>query len=194
MNTNEDYKILEGIVSGNEVIIITFYKKNLPYIRQYILQNSGNEEDAEDVFQDALIFVYQKLKTDSLELHSSLRTYFYGICKNIWRNRLRKNKKMSTIDQFPEDIGISNSTVIEDIEYKEREYVYRRHFLKLSGACREVLSLLFEGKSMKEIARITGYSEGYTRKKKFKCKRCLIKMIEKDPTYQELQLNPEKEL
>ncbi|MBG6130474.1 RNA polymerase sigma factor (sigma-70 family) [Aquimarina sp. EL_43] len=194
MNTTEDHKILEGIVTGNEVVITTFYRKNLPYIRQYILQNSGNEEDAEDVFQDALILVYQKLKTDSLELHSSLRTYFYGICKNMWRNRLRKNKKMIITEKLPEDAEIITPTVIQDIEYKEREHIYRRHFLKLSDTCREVLSLLFQGNSMKDIAHITGYSEGYTRKKKFECKRYLIEMIEKDHAFQELQLNPEKEL
>lgn len=194
MNTTEDHKILEGIVSGNEVIITTFYRNNLPYIRQYILQNSGNEEDVEDVFQDALILVYQKLKTDSLELHSSLRTYFYGVCKNIWRNRLRKNKKMVIAESLPEDIQIIDSDIIKEIERKEREHVYRKHFLNLSDTCREVLSLLFQGNSMKNIAHITGYSEGYTRKKKFECKRSLIEMIEKDHIYEELQLKPEKKL
>ncbi|WP_103865389.1 RNA polymerase sigma factor [Aquimarina sp. I32.4] len=193
MNTTEDQKILEGIVTGNEIILTEFYKKNLPYIQQYILSNSGNKEDVEDVFQDALVLIYEKLKTDSLELQSSLRTYFYGVCKNIWRNRLRKNKRLIITDNLSEDLEIIDTTIIEDIEFKDREHVYRKHFLKLSCSCRKVLSLLFEGKSMKEIAHVTGYSEGYSRKKKFECKRHLMEMIEKDPTYQELQLHPEND-
>ncbi len=192
MSNIEDRKFLEGIVSGDEVVIKAFYKKNLSYIRGYILKNSGNEADAEDVFQDALILIYQKLKSDSLELHSSLSTYFYGICKNIWRNRLRKNKKMIITEDVVHDEEGIHPEIIEEIAQKEREHVYRKHFLKLSNTCREVLGLLFQGNSMKEIAHITGYSKGYTRKKKFECKKSLIEMIEKDPAYKELQLTPEK--
>ena len=193
MSNTEERKILEGIVAGDKVVLTKFYKKNLPYIRHYILQNSGNKEDVEDVFQDAMVFIYQKLKAESLGLNASLNTYFYGVCKNIWRNRLRKNKKLVITEDIQEDTEISTPKVIEDIEQKEREHIYRKHFLNLSGTCREVLNLLFQGNSMREIALITGYSEGYTRKKKFECKRYLIEMIEKDPMYQELQLNPEKE-
>lgn len=191
-STIEEHKILEGIVTGDEVIITAFYKKNLPYIRKYILRNSGNEEDVEDVFQDAMIFIYQKLKTDSLELQSSIRTYFYGVCKNIWRNRARKNKNLVITEYLPEDIEIIGPTVLKDLECKEQEYVYHKHFLNLSDTCREVLCLIFKGMNMKEIAKITGYSEGYARKKKFECKQHLIEMIEKDPAYPELQGNPEK--
>ncbi len=192
MSNIEDRKFLEGILSGDEVIIKAFYKKNLSYISGYILKNSGNEADVEDVFQDALILIYQKLKSDSLELHSSLSTYFYGICRNIWRNRLRKNKKMVITEDVVHDEEGIPPEIIEEIAQKEREHVYRKHFLKLSNTCREVLGLLFQGNSMKEIAHITGYSEGYTRKKKFECKKSLIEMIEKDPAYKELQLTPEK--
>ncbi len=193
MSNTKDQKILEGIVAGDEVILKTFYKNNLRYVRGYILKNSGNEADVEDVFQDALVFLYQKLKTDTLELHSSLSTYFYGVCKNIWRNRLRKNRKMVIVDDISEDTEIENPSILKEIEDKEREHVYRKYFINLSGTCREVLTLLFEGNSMKEIAKTTGYSEGYTRKKKFECKKSLIEMIEKDPIYKELQLTPEKE-
>ncbi len=191
MNNPEDQKILEGIATGNEVIITAFYKNNLPYIRRYILQNSGREEDVEDVFQDALVLIYQKLKENSLELHSSLRTYFYGICKNIWRNRLRKNKKMVITEDDLNTQEIVDAVIIQDLEYRDREHVYRKHFLRLNNTCRELLKLLFLGNSMKDISNITGYSEGYARKKKFDCKKALLEMIEKDPMYQELKITSE---
>jgi RNA polymerase sigma factor (sigma-70 family) len=193
MSNTEERKILNGIATGNEAIITEFYKKYMPYIGRYIYQNSGNEEDVQDVFQDAIVLIYQKLKNGPLELNSSFKTYFYGVCKNIWRNRLRKNKKIIMTDNIHDDPKISNPSVIEDIENKEREHVYRKHFLSLHESCREVLNLLFQGKSMKEIAHITGYAEGYARRKKFDCKQYLIKMIENDPMYKEIQLNPEKE-
>ncbi len=192
MNTIEDQKILKGIAEGDEVVITTFYKKNMPYIRRYIVKNSGAEVDVEDVFQDALVFLYQKIKEGSIELHSSLSTYFYGVCKNIWRNRLRKNMKMVVTEDVLDETEVIDPEVIREITKKEQEHVYRKHFLNLTDTCKQVLNLLFQGNSMKEIADQTGYSEGYTRKKKFECKQHLLEMIEKDPMYRELKETIEK--
>ncbi|MBQ4821400.1 sigma-70 family RNA polymerase sigma factor [Aquimarina sp. MMG016] len=193
MNSTEDHKIIEGIVKGDEVIIKAFYKNNLQYIRSYVIKNSGNEEDVEDVFQDALVVLYQKFKYESVNMSASLRTYFYAICKNIWRNRLRKNSKILLDEEVIEASEPIDNEIIDSINNKEREHLYRKYFLMLDSACKEILNLVFEGNSMKKISTITGYSEGYTRKKKFNCKRSLIEMIEKDSLYQELVINPEKE-
>lgn len=186
MSTTHDQDILKGIVAGDERVIKAFYKDNHPYIRTYILKNSGNEADVEDVFQDGLVFLYQKLKTGDFELSSALSTYFYGVCKNIWRNRLRKNRKMVVTDTIAEDAEIIAPQVLQEIEVTEQQHVYRKYFLQLHDTCRQVLQLLFMGNSMRQIAEITGYSEGYTRKKKFECKKNLIEMIEQDAMYKEL--------
>ncbi|GAA4115797.1 hypothetical protein GCM10022393_16150 [Aquimarina addita] len=187
MSTTRERKIMEGIVTGDRQVIKEFYTNNYPYIRKYIIQNSGDETDAEDVFQDAIIMMYQKLKTGTLEVHSSLRTYFYAICKNIWRNRLRRNKKfVGSSDMVnAEEIDVS---LLEEIEQKEREQLYQRYFLKLSHTCRELLTMVFEGKTMREISDMTEYSSGYARKKKFDCKKSLMDMIEKDSAYHELTM------
>ncbi|WP_299435076.1 sigma-70 family RNA polymerase sigma factor [uncultured Aquimarina sp.] len=193
MSDLEDRKILEGIAAGDTAVIKTFYENNFNYIRSYILQNSGEEEDAEDVFQDALIVIYQKLKSDTLDINVSVLTYFYAICKNKWRTRLRKKRKLIIDNEVVVINEEVEASIAEEIENNEREDVYRRYFLTLSGTCREVLNLVFAGKNMKEIAGITGYSEGYTRKKKFECKKTLLEKIEKDPMYQELKLTSEKQ-
>ncbi|WP_025743415.1 RNA polymerase sigma factor [Aquimarina pacifica] len=195
MNNTEDQKILKGIVAGDEGVLTKFYKDNIKYIRPYILRNSGCEEDVEDVFQDGLVFIYQKLKEDTIKIEpsSSFRSYFFGVCKNIWRNRLRKNKRLVVTEDMSDDEEMIDPEVLTDIEDRDREHVYRTHFMNLSDTCREVLNLLFLGKSMKEISETTGYTEGYTRKKKFECKESLLQMIEKDPIYQELHQDSEKE-
>ncbi|MEW7277742.1 sigma-70 family RNA polymerase sigma factor [Aquimarina sp. 2201CG1-2-11] len=192
MNTIEDQKILEGIKTGDEVVITAFYKKNMPYIRRYVLQNSGSELDVEDVFQDAMVLIYQKLKVEQIELYASLQTYFYGICKNIWRNRLRKNNKMVSAEDLLEAVEALDPDIVEEIERNEEAHVYRKHFVNLSEACQKVLNMVFNGKSMRQIAESTGYTEGYARKKKFECKEHLIEMIEKDPLYKELKEPIEK--
>ncbi|WP_103866019.1 RNA polymerase sigma factor [Aquimarina sp. I32.4] len=184
---NKDQVIITGIIEGDEKVLTSFYKENIRYIQGYILNNCGNPEDVEDVFQDALVVLYQKLGSGLLELKVPVKTYFYGICKNLWRNRLKKKKKITyDNEQYRFEKGTDDS-LINDIENQEREHLYRKYFQKLSSGNKKLLSLFFEGRSMKEISKITGYSEGYARKKKFEAKRQLLKMIEQDPIYKELK-------
>ncbi|TPN87023.1 sigma-70 family RNA polymerase sigma factor [Aquimarina algicola] len=185
---DKDQIMITGIINGDERILSNFYKENIRYVQGYILQNFGNAEDVEDIFQDALVVLYQKLKSEMVEMRVPVTTYFYGICKNLWKNRLRKKQRLVVDDKrvyFEEE---SNDIIIHNIENKEREHLYRKHFQKLSSENRKLLHLFFEGKSMKEISKITGYTVGYARKKKFLAKKQLLKMIEQDPLYEELKV------
>lgn len=184
---HKDKIVIAGIINGDERILKGFYKDHIRYIQGYILKNSGNAEDVEDVFQDALVILYQKLRAGLVEKKSSVKTYFYSICKNLWRNRLRKKREL-TIDECRMDVreGMHES-IIKDIESNEREHLYRKHFQKLSVDNKDVLHHFFDGKSIRDIAEIMGYTEKYTRKKKFEAKRQLVTMIEEDPIYEELK-------
>ncbi|MDH7445075.1 RNA polymerase sigma factor [Aquimarina sp. 2201CG14-23] len=188
MGYNDEIKIFNGIIKGNEEVLKNFYRKNFVVVKKFILQNSGNEKDAEDVFQDGLIVLYQKLNTDSVHITCSIHTYFYGICKNKWRSKLRRKHKVSCCGAIDDLMLEHHTDFIDDIEQMEREQLYRKHFSKLNCKCKRILTLFFEGKSMREIGVILNYSEGYVRKKKFECKKYLMEMIEKDPLYAELAI------
>jgi len=115
-----------------------------------------------------------------------IRTYFYGICKNLWLTRLRNKNKIITNEvafENRKEVSESNQQLMEK---DEREHLYNKHFCQLSVGNKNLLSLYFEGKSVREISTITGFSEGYTRKKKFEAKKQLLRMIERDPAYREL--------
>jgi len=183
---SNDQRIITGIINGDEKVLNQFYRENIRYIQGYILRNYGNAQDVEDVFQDAMVVLYQKLKSGVLEIRVPITTYFYGICKNTWRNRRRKNKRLVIEEEFEVYESTSYDISLEEIEHKEKEHLYRKHFQNLSTDHRKILCLFFEGKSMKEISLIIGCTEGYTRKKKFMAKKKLIKMIEEDPCFGEL--------
>lgn len=185
---NTDQAIISGIIRGDERVLKVFYRDNIRYIQGYILRNYGSIEDVEDVFQDALVVLYQKIKSGLFKIHVPIKTYFYGICKNIWRTRLRKKQQLSTDDNLFENKEEMVDSITIEIENKDREHLYRKHFQKLSSDNKNLMLLYFEGKSAKEISQITGYTEGYTRKKKFDVKKQLLTMIEKDPLYDELRI------
>ncbi|MBW1297858.1 RNA polymerase sigma factor [Aquimarina litoralis] len=185
---NTDQKVIKGILDGDQKILNVFYRDNINYIQGYILRHSGTIQDVEDIFQDAMVVLYQKIKSGTFEIHVPLSTYFYGICKNTWRTRLRK-KHQIIFDETMIDIKRETTdSLMNSIENDEREHLYRKHFQKLSTSNRSLMLLYFEGKSVKEISKITGYTPGYTRKKKFDVKKELLTMIEQDPMFQELRI------
>ncbi|WP_299215540.1 sigma-70 family RNA polymerase sigma factor [uncultured Aquimarina sp.] len=187
MGYNDEIKIFNGIVKGNEKVLKDFYERNFTVINSFIIKNSGTERDSEDIFQDALIILYQKLKSNSLVINCSIHTYFYGVCKNMWRTRLRKKSRISYCNDIVDDLKLEDNTdIIKEIEQSEREKLFRKHFVNLNCKCKQILSLFLEGKSMREIGLITGHSEGYVRKKKFESKKQLLEMIEKDSLFSEL--------
>ncbi|TSE07884.1 RNA polymerase sigma factor [Aquimarina algiphila] len=187
MKSQRDDKILEGIISGNPFVIKSFYQENLSCIRKHIMTHYGNEEDVKDIFQDAMIIIYQKSVLNLLHFNSSLEAYFYGICKNLWRNRLRRKHKIihdtALLEDLLDRLYVSDP---QNIEGKDRKDIYQKYFLKLNDSKRQLLHLSLEGKSTKEISKITGYTENYAKKKKCTSKKDLMKMIQKDPIYKEL--------
>ncbi|WP_271783023.1 RNA polymerase sigma factor [Aquimarina algiphila] len=189
MNNHKKDSIIEGIVAGDKTILKEFYKKHLPQVKSYILKNSGSEADAEDVFQDAMVFVYEKLENNSLQLTSSLGTYVYSVCRNLWMNKLKRNKKNVHHEGILSISKTNDMDIIDQIDDNERRYVFQKYFLRLGAGCQELLSLFFEGVSMKDIAKQKGFSEAYTRKKKFKCKNQLVAMIKEDPIFEEIKIN-----
>ena len=188
----EEQVLIEGIKNGDPEILKAFYKKNLPLVQHYILKNSGSPQDAEDVFQDAIILVYQKLESSDFKLTSSLSTFVYAVAKNIWLTKLRRFKKIDYNDDLIDETKELSPDLVNEIEQNEQYYVFRKYFLLLSNACQKLLELFFEGQPMKVIAKKMELSEGYTRKKKFECKNELLKMIEKDAAYKELTMTSKK--
>jgi RNA polymerase sigma factor (sigma-70 family) len=184
-----DEAIVEGLRLRKDNIIKYVYKEFYSMARHLIVNNSGNDQDAEDVFQDALVVVYKRIITDELSLNSSFKTFIYSVCRNIWLQRLEKLKKQNhEFVDFETIIAIPESTFeeINDIENKKQK-LYQLHFLNLSEDCQKVLQLFLKKISLREIANIMGYkTENYAKTRKFNCKEELKTRILNDPNYLKL--------
>lgn len=82
MNETE---IFERICKGDEKALELLYKKYYRMMTKLVITNSGTEEEARDVYQDALIVFWQKATSGNLVLTSKMSTYIYSICQNLWR-------------------------------------------------------------------------------------------------------------
>ena len=134
------------------------------------------------------MIVYQKAKDGDLELKHGLHTYFYTVCRNIWFNRFKKNNK---VDDLSNDVipllADTSDSFDEDIREQARYHLYRSKFRLLGENCKNILEQFFTRKTMKEIAeQLNLGSEGYAKKKKYKCQRKLVELIKSDELFNEL--------
>lgn len=183
----QEINYVSAILSGDRAELTQMYAALFPFIRRLVKDLGGSDEDAKDVFQDAVIVVYEKAKKPDFELTSKFSTYFYGICNNIWRSRQQKKSASEvTIPDHAKFIPDDSSDV--DILQIERNKLFYKTLRLMGKNCQKLLELFFQKLSMVEIAREMGYaSEGYARVQKSKCKDRLVELVKNTAEFTELQ-------
>jgi RNA polymerase sigma factor (sigma-70 family) len=168
MNEKE---IFERIQKGDEKALEFLYKKYYRMMTKLVITNSGTEEEARDIYQDALIVFWQKATSGNLVMTSKISTYIYSICQNLWRKELDRKKRLSNEEK--------DTPVSMDIDTAEREKIIARCIEQLGDTCKQVLMYYyFEEMSMQDIADKLGFANTDTAKtKKYKCKKKLDDLI-----------------
>jgi DNA-directed RNA polymerase specialized sigma24 family protein len=77
----KDSEILERIKLGDEAVLDYLYKKNFKMMTKMVMNNNGNEDEAKDIYQEALIVFWQKASSGNLTLSSKISTFIYSICQ-----------------------------------------------------------------------------------------------------------------
>jgi RNA polymerase sigma factor (sigma-70 family) len=182
-------ELLNGIRRNDTIVLQSIYKNFYSNINFFIKKNNGDEDDANDIFQEAIIIIYRKLKANDLSLDCSFDTYLYSICRFLWLKELGKRKieKENLIDnhEFNDDIYDDALELITD--KNERYKLYQKHFANLGKDCQKILQLYFDKVPLQNIADIMGFkSEKYAKKRKFSCKEYLMKSIKQDLQYKDI--------
>ena len=182
-----DENYLKNIGTGNPKVMKEVYTKYFPVILQFITANKGTREDARDIFQEAIVVVYEYANSEKPTIRSTFLSLLYTICRNLWLKQLRRRQY--------QQVEVSD-TLLSEHQYDnidqsqltvERFGLYQEKFNLLGSACKKVLRLFFEKKSMHDILTIMGFSSiDYAKKRKYKCKEKLIQLIKNDRRYTEL--------
>lgn len=184
-----DEAILEGIRLRSTVIIEYVYEECYPLIRNMVLKNSGETEDVQDIFQDAMVVLFRKVREEDLALQCSFKTYLFSICNHLWLQRLeRRKKETSVFRSVAQTVELSEEELIEIYDEETEKYrIYQKHFLDLDEECQNLLRIFLKKLSIREIADIMGYkTEKYAKVKKYRCKEELKRKIMNDPAYRNL--------
>jgi RNA polymerase sigma factor (sigma-70 family) len=179
--------LIEGIKNRENDVLTYIYQNYFQMIKSYILKNCGDEEDARDVFQEALIVIFKKVKSDLLVLNCSFQSYLFSVSRFLWLQQIELRKislKERLDDHKPVDIG---DDIFQISVENERYNLYRHHFDKLGDECREILSMFLDKVPLKTIADKLGLkTEKYAKKRKYQCKEVLINNIKNDLRYRHL--------
>ncbi len=181
-----DKTAIQAIQENDTAGIKELYKQYLPRIASFISSNGGSFDDARDIFQDALVLIYQKSKQEDFELTSSFYTLLYGVCRNLWGNQLQKKSRTEVRLTEDKDVPIDES-ISGLIEQGEQRKVFWEAFKKLGKDCQKILELFFAKVRMAEIVdRLSLSSVSNAKKKKFQCKEKLVKLVKADRRFKEL--------
>ncbi|MCF8298738.1 MAG: sigma-70 family RNA polymerase sigma factor [Saprospiraceae bacterium] len=188
MKHYSDEEIIEGILLKDNTILQFIYDKFYAQIEFFVKENSGTDDDAQDIFQDATIIIYSKLKNNSLELSSSFISYLFAVCKLLWLKQLRNRRKFKFKIEFKEESMEIDEDIIEEKTITERYKLYQLYFKELGDDCQKVLQMFLKKIPLKEIADEMGYkNEKYAKKRKYKCKEILLNKIKSDPNFKNLE-------
>lgn len=138
--------------------------KFMPAVKSFVLKNSGTNDDAKDIFQDALVVLYKKVHTEGFALTVSLNTYLMAIAKHVWWQELRKRSKMPMVAE-PQDVA--EIFVNEEPQFSRAEAAFHL----LGEKCKQLLTLFyFHQKSFREIASLLAFSdEQVAKNQKYRC-------------------------
>ncbi len=182
-----DENIIIGIRESSRKIIDYLNTYYYPSIEKLVIVNSGTIQDAEDLYQEVLYIVCEKVNEPGFKLSCKFQTFFYTVGRYRWLAKLRDRKiKPVEFDEMEYDAGGNY-----DLDRYEKELnklsqfkLYRKHFEKLNVRCKRILSLFLENMNFDEIQSIMNIkSKKYAWKLKFDCNKQLIDNIKNDPEY-----------
>lgn len=183
----EDAELLEAIrqVRGLDAAIKSIYRDHYESLAWIVKNNSGSQQDAEDIFQEVLVNFIELVQKDKFRGESSVKTFLFSMTKNTWLNELKKRGRSDSRELKYEKMKDKEET---DVSHLIAEREVKKQVMdivsQLGDTCKKILVMFYyENLSMKEIlANLEYENEQVVRNKKYKCLKQLEQMITSDPS------------
>lgn len=169
---HSDRRYIEGLIQNDSRVIEEIYAKMYPNVKKFVCANSGNEDDAFDVFQEGLIVILNLAQKPDFVIYSPFANLLGGIVVNLWRSQLRRRPGGAAQVTFDESWTLSEKDTAEtELIAREENASLWKNFSRLTPRCQKILSLFYyDKKSMKEISEEMNFlNENVAKKEKCKC-------------------------
>jgi RNA polymerase sigma factor (sigma-70 family) len=172
-------ELIIQLKANNGLALSFLYKDHFPMIQNFIINNNGSQDEARDVYQEAVIIFYEKMQAGNLHLTCKIKTYLYSVCRRLWLKRLTEKRKFTG--------GIEDSEkfiVIEEESGKEEDETERLRLMgtsleQLGEPCKTLINDYYVHEmNMEEISEKFGYTNSDNAKnQKYKCLKRLKKLF-----------------
>ena len=170
--------LLHGLARNDKKAIETIYKDNYNLVQALVVNNSGTSEDAKDIFQEAMIVLYEKVQSGTFELNCQIKTFVYSVSRRLWLKRLMLQNRFSLSDGHEDSVAVDEE--MEEHEKRNTEFLMMEKAMNgLGEPCKSLLEAFYlQKKSMQEIAGSFGYTNSENAKnQKYKCLMRLKKLF-----------------
>ena len=167
ISSDTDQEIVNGVKNNQSWAIQSLYQLDRNSIFKWVMNNTGDYEDAQDVLQEGVIAVCKNIVNEKYKPGAAqLKTYLNKVCRYWWYNELRRRKPNF---QIPDEFEMEDMEV-DEAEKNELVEVLSKYLDRLGDKCQSVLRMRFwEGKKMEEIAGILGNTLQVVKNRSSKC-------------------------
>jgi RNA polymerase sigma factor (sigma-70 family) len=169
--SEKDQLQLKGLAQSDKNAVEAIYRENYYMIQSFILNNNGSVDEARDIFQEAMVVLYEKSRDTTFSLTCQIKTYIYSVCRRLWLKRLQQlNRYTNQVEGVEEIVPVEEE--IEEHEKKNADFIMMESAMgKIGEPCKSLLDAYYlQKKSMQAIAGEFGYTNADNAKtQKYKC-------------------------
>jgi len=157
---HSDHRYIEALRRNDERSIREIYKQHSAQTMRWVVARGGSSDDAQDIFQEALVAIFQKAQNVDFVLSCPLGALLHVICSRKWVDRIRQKSRDAGVRK---EEGIRYESEVEGDVLVEAEEILaeqvkqsrlREAFLQISELCQRLLTLLSNGTKPLEAAQI----------------------------------------
>lgn len=176
---SQDQELLVKFANKDKKAAETIYKDNYNMVHALVINNSGTTDDARDIFQEAMMVLYEKARSGNLELNCQLKTYLYSVSWRLWLKRLQQAKRYKgDLEDNDELIDVEDDLAMHE-QQNEEFHLMEKAMKQLGEPCKSLLEDYYlNEKRMTDIADSFGYTNADNAKnQKYKCLLRLKKLF-----------------
>jgi RNA polymerase sigma-70 factor (ECF subfamily) len=171
-----DTQLLARIATGNRLAMRVLYARYNQRVFRFALRLVKSETLAEDVVSEVFFDVWRKAAT--FEGRAQVSTWLLGIT----RNKALDARKLRTTDGWDQEAAeaVEDPAADPEVEYQKKDTraVMRKCLAQLSPPHREIIDLVYyHGKSIDEVARITGAGQATVKTRMFYARKHLAELL-----------------
>lgn len=156
-----DTELIRRWRSGDGLAATRLVERHAPAVARFVA-TSGERDSVDEVVQDTFVRAFAAI--DSFRGDSAFRTWLFTIARRLVLDRRRSERRSRTVASVEEGDAVTQFDALDSMVADESLARVRLALEQLSPRQHEVFSLRVEqGLSYKEIADVTGSTEGAAR-------------------------------